>query len=1509
VSLADSRATPDATDLGLLRAEEAGREIYDDPSAAVYEPVGDAECAAAVAALAECFAAAGGTVAQIVENSRAGAQGLSDDRLQGLSEIVQNADDAGATEVQFIQSVDALYAIHDGAALTLRDAHALAAPWLTTKRDQAPSTGRFGVGLLTLHALAESFEIHSGGYHLSLGAPTLDIIDVPPMPEAVRPGDTVVRVPLAADVLRPGELMAWCSHWDDSSLLFLNSVRKVTFSDWDSHRSLSLRTVDAGCLPATVGDEPVEANRRRVTAADGRTWTVYDTEVPRPPGLSRAHKKTAATTPLAVALPSQGSPSGRGRLYAGLPVVGHALELCANAQFDPVTSRQGFVDTPWNTALASRVADLWAAAVLDQFQNHTADVWPLLPLPEDETAADSGDEKRPGLVRELELDVRQRTDTAIPAEAKVQVAGQLLPIPDLAVEQADLEELLTEDEVATLAEAAAALPRSCRDVQGRWRRVLSHWRAVGVPLPEEVSVLDALPLVEQVDRSAESTIRLAAAAIASSLEAHLARRRCIVLHDGQRCLPPAPSELRVLTAEDAGLAATLKISQRLGAAYLAESADAERVRDWLSQRDSLLNESREEPVIARISLAGDNGQSFPAALTDVQVRAIRDALEPLGHTKWEKYGSGLGRAIKLEGFRFDARGKTVPVAVTPATAYQPKSIDKDSDSFAVAADTTPGINWLAGKYATVLRSSLGRAGLGAQRFVRLLGADTAPRLEPHPRLHRRFSDPREGVSAQLSTSPPARSQALRDRSATYTLNDRYSPDLERVLEHIARDRKPTRRRQRAAAIIAVLGRAWPTLSEFAEVPAAQDHYGWQLRGPVKAWWLWQAGTTPWLDNGEAQPRAPLSLRLRTPATIAVHGDDKTGFLHPAFAATRTDVLAALGIAGEPDSQQLVTRLRQLRETSPPVPNAAAEAAVVYQALADRLQPGARSTGDLTAARVRQLFSVGTGLVLTRSGWKPPVEVLRGPPIFGPYRTFVPQIPGVEPLWTLLQIRTPDLDDCLGVLASAAKQSEPDDETLTVVLETLRLVVHLVGARAPQERQVRRLAQLPLWTTKGWVRGRPVLAVEEPALAAGIGATLPVWLPGGDLAQFQPITRALRLHQVESRDTQVVAASDAYVDDEATALFADAVQLLREDLARNDPTVERSIRVDWDDVARFEVRVAENLQVLVRGLPTPAITVRTAAKVDAATSTLYLEDVATLGRVEGGGRALANLFQCDARRLAQAWLAAVEAAREGREAKRVRLAEERAAEEVAASRAAIAEKLAQVQEQAKRRQAKTAPPPRATSTRTPPADPASGDTNKAQPTANPRTLVDAESLEIVNPGGTLVTGTPQQPPKPQPKKAPLPPPNRGGAAPRERSTHRAYSDLEKERLGLELVRRVLGSNDQDMIDLRAQHGVGADAVDELSQYYELKVSAGPEPDEIVLEDSQIRRAMSTDDFFLVVVSGLEGANATPKVRVIVNPLSQLRMSERSQVRFAGVRQSHSLVYDLKPKSAEAVDDRD
>jgi hypothetical protein len=129
--------------------------------------------------------------------------------------------------------------------------------------------------------------------------------------------------------------------------------------------------------------------------------------------------------------------------------------------------------------------------------------------------------------------------------------------------------------------------------------------------------------------------------------------------------------------------------------------------------------------------------------------------------------------------------------------------------------------------------------------------------------------------------------------------------------------------------------------------------------------------------------------------------------------------------------------------------------------------------------------------------------------------------------------------------------------------------------------------------------------------------------------------------------------------------------------------------------------------------------------------------------------------------------------------------------------------------------------------------------------------------------------------------------------------RTFTELEKETVGLEVARKVLCSDDARMVDIRDQRGVGADAFDEFRQFFELKVSAGREPDEIRLDRSQIQRALATPHFFLVVVSNLEGKAARPRVRIIADPLNQLRMVESSQIHFDGVTSALSLVFELTP----------
>ncbi|WP_406222855.1 hypothetical protein [Streptomyces decoyicus] len=94
------------------------------------------------------------------------------------------------------------------------------------------------------------------------------------------------------------------------------------------------------------------------------------------------------------------------------------------------------------------------------------------------------------------------------------------------------------------------------------------------------------------------------------------------------------------------------------------------------------------------------------------------------------------------------------------------------------------------------------------------------------------------------------------------------------------------------------------------------------------------------------------------------------------------------------------------------------------------------------------------------------------------------------------------------------------------------------------------------------------------------------------------------------------------------------------------------------------------------------------------------------------------------------------------------------------------------------------------------------------------------------------------------------------------------------------------------------GLGADAVDEPARFYELKTYGGAEPDTIQLTPAEFRRAVASDDFFLVVVSGPEAGTAPVTVRIVLEPLKHLPYRLSGNVLVSGIRDAQSLVYPFE-----------
>ena len=1387
---------------------------------------------------------------------------------------------------------------HDGEPIRLKHVLGLATPWLSTKEDESGALGQFGIGISSLRSLSTTFEVHCNPYHVQFGEPTLAPVEPIELPATFGKGWTVFRVPLREDDVQAEDLAKWLEHWGDGGLLFLRHVTDVTMVTplGDTVETLSIHREPAKVLHITDAPSNFSLHRCRVSAKGGLSWTAYSTDVLSPTDVYRARKATDVTTPVGAAFPLHEVVGGQ--FYAGLPVVKTALPAFVNAQFDPETSRQNLGDTPWNRELLPLVAGVWGHAAVDLFRQSAKAAWRAMPV-----GQASDEEVLPSLVDRLNGAIIDAARSAVAQRVLVETERGLLGLGELAVECELLEGVLTFEEIAQLSGRPAALPESARDDDGRWRVVLDDWRTAGAGLPEPLGVERALGLLREEARSVRSTIALAAAGLRAGLGDELGGLPCVAANDGRRLIPPTGDAAEALAERVSPLAGELGIVTALHPDHLVESDDARLLLDWLRKRGALLDGTDDQVVVQRLAAAGRSGTSLADPLTDVQMDALRRAFESVDVDERTALGRDVGRAIKLRAHEYTGRGRKSLRTVSPAGAYLPKAIDRGRESFAVAAAKTSGIVWLDGGYRTILRSADGRAGIGAQKFLTLLGAETAPRPERHTELRPRFADPRLGLSRYVGESS-GRQAAMADLGATYTLADWDCPVIVQVVHEIARMRQGPRRRTRSRALLATLARAWPRLSDYSEVTAAHDHYTWQEKGRTAAFWLWQVRDVAWLDDEGGTPRRPSELHVRTPGTEAIFGADSSDFLHQDLLGVQSErrnwqtTMAALGVSGDPTRRELVTRLRRLRDDASSAEMPTHRAAIVYRALADSLESGARS--DMSPTALQRAFDEGDGLIATETGWRCRDEVLSGPPVFGEYRSFVPRVPGTDSLWQVLDLQGPSLQDCIDVLRQIArKRHAPTGQDEAVQLDTLRLMAEWDLASASSADRAN-LRKLPRWTTQGWVRNGPVIGVDAEWLVGALGDSVPVWRPGGDLEQFRSLLGPLGIEAIGSAEITVANSEEAVQEPDVTRDFRAAVGQLRDDLVRNEPVVTERLQGHWDDLGKCSVWSNPQLKVAVR-LPASAggRTLLSSAhvKVDTDRQTVFVRDPQVdLPRADRGGQAIAALFDGERRRVALAWQAAWDRAKDGQLAHEIELARQRALREQNETSAEIDRQLAELQDG---KRGKSSPPtgglkrkPSASGSK-----PSTGQEGGAG--TEQRKLVDPDALTPVHPLGQL-SDEPlrRNAPPARPRSGELVDPRRtspGGGS--SRTPLRGYSDQDRETVGLELARKVLSSDRSDIVDLRAQRGVGADAMDELGRFFELKVFAGAEPNEVSLTSAEWERAKRSADFFLVVVSHVEASSSRPSVRIIPKPLDQLNERTTGTVVLSGVQGAKSLTYEF------------
>lgn len=1447
---------------------------------------------------------------------------LSDDRLQGLAELIQNADDLGATHARFaVDTVGArLLFGHNGAGLTLHDVWALAIPWLSLKVAEEDQLGRFGIGLKTLQSLSDVMEVSEGHFDVRLAPDTLEPLESP-VSWPGHPADpasgtdigdtrgTVFSVPFDAGTLTAADVQEWLLRWGESGLVFLRQLSRISLIDANGAlvTELKIDQSDERNLQLTGG----ETTRRTARAADGRTWLVYARTARTPEAQVRAGKAQGVATPVALAFPQFDGDTGH--LHIGLPVREIGLPFRISAQFDPQANRRDIADTDWNLALVPLLADLWLDSVLDTFATNASRGWAAMPLAEDLDA----DDRTVGRLREaLESYLMTAARTAFAERVELATdngidptSGQRpkLAMEDLAYETVELTGLLSPDDVQAVAESEGALATAARSPDERWRLVLNDLADLGAPTPAVVDVVQALTLLEEPSRPPEFVAQLVGIAVEAGCTDELAGYPCLVLDDGTRAAPHDRTDLDVLLPADASsLWDTLGIGSRLHPAH-GDLDTWKQVAEWLVDIDQLRTDASEHAALIVLSRAGAEGQELPEPLSDDQLDALRHAVGDLADKERQRLGPGIGRAIRLDAFTFDADGQRHLVHARPCDSYL---TERERFAWFVAAGKTPGLVWLDRRYTADLKRDRGSDTIGAQRLFRLLGAESAPRVESHPANHKRYVYYAKGVPRWSKGTPSRRSRILTERQATYTVEDWLSPDLDAVLGDIAREEDSAQRVRRSAAALDTLTRAWDRLGEFASVKAVAESNGWVDKGQVEAWWISSASSTTWLTSESGKPTKPDDLAIRSSVNVVFHGDDPDRYLAPTLDTDRLrPVLAILGVSGDPTVPQLLERLEQVRKDTLTTPDAAQDqAAPIYQALATELQ--GNRLGQLTQVTARTRFGAGQGLVATEAGWRRPSVVLAGPAIFGSLREFVPAVSGTDRLWSFLGVPKPTATDAKAVLKELAKADR--DEPM-IMLNALRLLnAAPTNVNAPPG-PLRRSA---VWVGDRWTSERPVYAIVNPLIADALRDRIPIWSPGGNLNQFSKLVDDYALTRLDAPHGEVQDPDTADVDEDLTSAFARAVSNLQADLAVSDPDTEASLSLPWDTLANFKVAILPQLRIrLVETTEGTDETVALGAWLDTGKQTLYVTDETAAGRPSAGGYAMAAAFGSDARRISHDWVAAWAAAQEGIEAERVITAAQLDAE-AKKRRDDANQRLRDLAEQTKgRRKTKRKAQPT-------PTPPPGATTAPATPPPPTRTLIDPEQYDLENEDGEIVAGSSEpatttsggtsksgggrgsgsgngglkNPDRDNPNKKRGP--GRGV---------QNFTSEEREEIGVRLVRLVLGGDEKDIVDIRHQRNVGADAVDDLENFYELKVYSGKIPDDIPLTSAEYLRAQETEGFFLVLVGNVEDGEGIPEVLIITDPIGQLTTRPAGSVRLTGRTQADVLSYKFRLRDLDTGTD--
>ncbi|MNJ07474.1 hypothetical protein D3C77_15720 [compost metagenome] len=1433
-------------------------------------------------------------LATLLRGGNQGAKLLNTDPYQGLREVIQNADDLRATSVMFgvrtVEDYQQLLIVHNGQPVELPHVVPMIYPFYSTKQNSAELKGRFGIGLKTLNQLGDHLTVHSAPFHFGSRDDFVAMVaEEPAIPGFYDPlaDQTMVTVNLS-----PGydleSLNAWFDDWAPSDLVFLDHVRSIALIDLDEGEILEelsitlARPVRKFSLQWGKHTNQVKQSTFQVGNA---LWERFVCEIKVPQGKARAAKATGHFTPIGVAIPVDGA--AQGRLHVALPTKIHTnAAFSLDAQFDPSTSREDMIQDTWNEWLVEASGQFLGALAIQLAQEGNSLVWHIVPV---SAKTDSGSEW-------LNKQFSEHWGKAVEAfKTCPSLINQQLGLEQISYCDRTIDDMLCEADHLEIC-GSPMLPLKMRDVDGRWREVLDALAASKVLRFKDVFTHcneDGFG-----DKAAPWFLDIALRCLEADAQTHLLGSKWVPLIDGQRAEAEWDEEAScwlVSESPEIDLARRHQLARVVHPLLLEPPYAA--ILEWLKDSANYIAQPSAQHAL----------QAFSRRYADSPITAdrqdlldLRDLFE-LVETDPDALGKEVGSAILIEAFSFepteDGRPAQNKTLASPTQLYLPASIADAQDGWSKAAGFTPGILWASTGYSEFFKVSRARFLVsdgetssanrkrGVKRFLTLLGAAIAPRLELSTGL----------INTWLPSQSAARYYLRKVRGGLK--RDFVSPDIVAVLGNIretpvipmTRKRGKTRATnaskagltaaERAVALFKSIDSNWSAFEKHCKTYAYRESNGRQDNTPVPTTWLATLIDSAWFPNAVDTLCRPRGLVIETKVTLALY-EDHTNFARDLGESDANSEFARLlEMIVNPKVSQLVEAIDRARKK-----DSKDEAGLMrlYRALASHCPQSASAMssdmmiGDVPLTSLRAKFGISRnkGLiapcVTTKpefKEWLSPNGIFSGKDIFHARKPFVIPERTLLPLWNALNIKQPDLMDCVRELASMAKEDyRPEVDAL--LIDIYRHMDRLLDRATASER--RSLLALPLRTGCEWSTKRPLYYSNYPGVETDKVA---MWEPPCALDSIAKFIKATGVEPLPFE--RLVNAHMSLATDEVQLRFKAALLILKADLARDDEESYLAMK-QWERVAEARIHLHPTGQLIVNAKTKSvrSIPLRVHAHCDAEAFAVHFDDVKYIGRSDFGGAAIAGLGGGSRmRQIALAWVSAWASSEDAPYTPDINLAKDAQdanldmliAEQERLGGGVGRRKIVRRQESTQSN-AKSAAPSQTRRLKTLPSE--------------------FSFTSDVTDGSDLTVKGPQQR-NVKPLINPPSTPKRAHASPPSESSYPQYSGAELQQMAWAYVEASLAREDAVLADLQACRGIGADGALDEATFIEMKSFARAAPGEITLTEAEFRRASEcATNFYLVIVSGLEEGFDT-ELRIFVNPIESLPWKPKGAVSVGGL----------------------